>query len=300
MYFSPKNTTFDPHAAKALNKKLWYLKDQGTVATTDPATHPTGTPKGMTAQKNRLFPQAAGHQIQTLIKLTTGRKELRKALAENRPERDDLIHRLRANLTAAGQLQKTKQKAAPIAIGVPAEHQMTGSPFHPQGAHLTAADQHPQIIQKAAPIVIGVPAEDLEIEKLLSPKINLIAADQLRTIKQAEVSAADRQGKGNLIPPQGEHLIAAARLRQTSAQKEVRIITGVIVRRQGIKNLPLNPALKAGKEAVINLEANRLTAPDLKNAATILKINLTVNRQAYKVQDRPLAKLKAKPMHPKG
>jgi hypothetical protein len=30
----PKKRNFDPHAAKALNKKIWYLRDQQVVATT--------------------------------------------------------------------------------------------------------------------------------------------------------------------------------------------------------------------------------------------------------------------------
>jgi hypothetical protein len=39
LYFLLKNRTFDPHAAKAQIKKLWYLKDQGTVEMTSPPEH---------------------------------------------------------------------------------------------------------------------------------------------------------------------------------------------------------------------------------------------------------------------
>ncbi len=43
-----------PHAAKALNKKLWYLKDQATAGTTSPADHQTGPQKAVTILKRHL------------------------------------------------------------------------------------------------------------------------------------------------------------------------------------------------------------------------------------------------------
>jgi hypothetical protein len=38
----PKKRTFDPHAAKAQNKKIWYLRDQQVVATTSPREQRAG------------------------------------------------------------------------------------------------------------------------------------------------------------------------------------------------------------------------------------------------------------------
>jgi hypothetical protein len=61
-----KNSTFDPHAAKALIKKIWHLTNQGAVVATNPADHQTGLPKAMTMLKNHFPPPAENpHQIQT-------------------------------------------------------------------------------------------------------------------------------------------------------------------------------------------------------------------------------------------
>jgi hypothetical protein len=40
-----------PHAAKAQNKKLWYLKDQATAGTINPEDHQTGQTSPMTGRK---------------------------------------------------------------------------------------------------------------------------------------------------------------------------------------------------------------------------------------------------------
>jgi hypothetical protein len=44
--------TFDPHAAKAQNKKIWYLKNQQEVATTDQTDHQTAPKAVVTNQKD--------------------------------------------------------------------------------------------------------------------------------------------------------------------------------------------------------------------------------------------------------
>ena len=54
---SPKNANFDPHAAKALNKKLWYLKDQQVVATTGPTNHRAAQKVVAKTQKDHHLPQ---------------------------------------------------------------------------------------------------------------------------------------------------------------------------------------------------------------------------------------------------
>jgi len=46
-----KKRNFDPHAAKALNKKLWYLKDQAMAGTINPEDHQAGLTSPMTGQK---------------------------------------------------------------------------------------------------------------------------------------------------------------------------------------------------------------------------------------------------------
>lgn len=63
-----KKRNFDPHAAKALNKKLWYLRDQQVVATTNPESRHQGVQDPTTDQKNQ-------HQPQKVKLLQTERKK---------------------------------------------------------------------------------------------------------------------------------------------------------------------------------------------------------------------------------
>jgi hypothetical protein len=63
-----KKRNFDPHAAKALNKKLWYLRDQQVVATTNPESRHQGVQNPTTDQKNQ-------HQPQKVKPLQTERKK---------------------------------------------------------------------------------------------------------------------------------------------------------------------------------------------------------------------------------
>jgi hypothetical protein len=63
-----KKRNFDPHAAKALNKKLWYLRDQQVVATTNPESRHQGVQNPTTDQKNQ-------HQPQKVKLLQTERKK---------------------------------------------------------------------------------------------------------------------------------------------------------------------------------------------------------------------------------
>jgi hypothetical protein len=60
-----KNVTLTLHAEKALNKKLWYLRNQGAVVTTNPADHQTGLQSRMTGQKEHP------HQEEILQKAAT-------------------------------------------------------------------------------------------------------------------------------------------------------------------------------------------------------------------------------------
>ncbi len=49
----PKKRNFDPHAAKALNKKIWYLRDQQVVAMTGQENQPAEAHEATISQKDR-------------------------------------------------------------------------------------------------------------------------------------------------------------------------------------------------------------------------------------------------------
>jgi len=71
-----KNTNFDPLSEIAQSKKLWYLKDQGTVVMTSPTDHQARHPKVMNSPKKRDLPVTINPQIQALINQAAGLKEI--------------------------------------------------------------------------------------------------------------------------------------------------------------------------------------------------------------------------------
>jgi hypothetical protein len=66
LFFWLKCCTFDPHAAKAQNKKLWYLKDQQVVATTGPTTHQAAQKVVAKTQKDHHLPQQENPSVQAV------------------------------------------------------------------------------------------------------------------------------------------------------------------------------------------------------------------------------------------
>jgi len=100
-----KNHTFAAHAAKAQTKKIWYLKDQETTATTAPKDRPEH-PK-VVITKDHLRP--AKKTRKTRIDQTAKRSEKNTAVAL--PLNAALFHQAepikkalaRANLILAGQ-----------------------------------------------------------------------------------------------------------------------------------------------------------------------------------------------------
>jgi hypothetical protein len=61
LFFSLNCPTFVPHAAKAQNKKIWYLRDQRVVATTGQTNHQTAQKAEVTDQKDPLPHQQENH-----------------------------------------------------------------------------------------------------------------------------------------------------------------------------------------------------------------------------------------------
>jgi hypothetical protein len=193
----PKKRIFDPHAAKAQNKKIWYLRDQQVVATTSQEDHPGE------AQKATINPKDQ-HQPPKAKPLQTERKR-------NSPSQNQ-------NPTKATGLATTNLKAV---LGT-AHHQATKNHHQDQNlipdAHRAKAVSemvHHQAIknrfrhvanptragQQAAAMMIGL--KEILDQALLVAIENLTRAGQhqvMRVKDQKEVSEqAVRPATRNLI-----------------------------------------------------------------------------------------------------
>ncbi len=82
-----KNTNFDPLSEIAQSKKLWYLKDQGTVVMTSPTDHP----KVMTSPKKRDLPVLTNPQIQAPKNLAAGLKGIIIVTTRQRQKKAHLL-----------------------------------------------------------------------------------------------------------------------------------------------------------------------------------------------------------------
>jgi hypothetical protein len=147
-----KKRNFDPHAAKALNKKLWYLRDQQVVATTNPESRHQGVQDPTTDQKNQHQPQKVKLLQTERKKYFPDRKKHSKATgsvtispkailgAVNHLALKDLA--LSQGRTQAGQpvTVKTGQKEILAAIA-----QVKGNHSAAARVNPTAADQQPAI-----------------------------------------------------------------------------------------------------------------------------------------------------------
>jgi len=100
-----------PHAAKALTKKLWYLRDQGTVVTTNPADRQTGLQKQVTGRKDHLHQGENPRPV--LIKPKTANHS--RNTAPNAPAKKDHFHHRRASPIKAGKAVMTNRQAASTA-----------------------------------------------------------------------------------------------------------------------------------------------------------------------------------------
>jgi hypothetical protein len=145
-----KKRNFDPHAAKALNKKLWYLRDQQVVATTNPESRHQGVQNPTTDQKNQHQPQKVKLLQTERKKYFPDRKKHSKATgsvtispkailgAANHLAQKDLA--LSQGHTLAGQpaTVKTGQKEVLAAIALVKENHSAAA-----RVNLTAADRQP-------------------------------------------------------------------------------------------------------------------------------------------------------------
>jgi hypothetical protein len=158
-----KKRNFDPHAAKALNKKLWYLRDQQVVATTNPESRHQGVQDPTTDQKNQHQPQKVKLLQTERKKYFPGRKKHSKATGSVTISPKAILgavnhlalkdQALSQGHTQVGQpaTVKTGQKEILAATALVKENHLVAARVNP-----TAADQQPATAkdQKGASAVI--------------------------------------------------------------------------------------------------------------------------------------------------
>jgi hypothetical protein len=271
------------HAEKALNKKLWYLRDQGTVATTNPADRQTGLQRPMADQKDQLLQEESPHPV--LIKPTV--KDQQKNTAANARAKKDLFHHPEASPIKAAVtspqavLQEGRQarrnpfhqKAGPI----PADQQimMIGQKealaanrpgkkdhFRKRAGLIQAGQRIMMKGQKEAPIAFG--AVNLQAKSgLFHQKASHIQADQMKMTKgPKEVLGLNHpKVKGHSHPAES---LPQVHLKQMTGLKEV-----LGVKNQVKKNSPEGPLLIAASKNVKGINLIAPTGRSVQNQATI-------------------------------
>jgi hypothetical protein len=208
--FLLKKCTFDPHAAKAQNKKIWYLRDQQVVATTSQEDHQAEAQEATINPKDR-------HLLQKAKPLPTERKKHFPNQHPNLTKATGLVmtslkavlvavhHRAKENHHQDQNLIQAVQQAKAVLMA--ARHRAIKNHFH-HAANPTRAGQH---------LVMMTDQKEILVQALVRAKGNLIqaghhrakATDQKEVLAQALVPA-----KGNLT--QADHHRAKA-----TGQKEV-------------------------------------------------------------------------------
>jgi 23S rRNA pseudouridine2605 synthase len=166
------------HAEKALNKKLWYLRDQGTVATTNPADRQTGLQRPMADQKDQLLQEESPHPV--LIKPTV--KDQQKNTAANARAKKDLFHHPEASPIKAA-------VTSPQAV-LQEGRQARRNPFHQKAGPIPADQQIMMIGQKEA-LAANRPGKKDHFRK----RAGLIQAGQrimMKGQKEAKPYSSDR------------------------------------------------------------------------------------------------------------
>ena len=187
-----------PHAEKALNKKTWYSRNQGTVAMTDPASHQTEIQEVIAAQKNHSILRMVNQQT---IHLADQMNAPKGAMAKKHPAAED---HLRQNLTPIVRHLMTALKEAM------ADHQGKRNHFRPKAGHLIQAVQrHLTTALKEVSV-----ANHLAIKNHMRPKAgHPILAGQHHHLMSAlkEVSIVNHQAKEDHLHQQVVRLIVADR-----------------------------------------------------------------------------------------
>jgi hypothetical protein len=150
---SGRKTYLWPSYRASVKQKIWYLKDQGTVVTTNPTDHQAGVEQVIISPQKRGLPAPTNHQIPVstkqvpdLVKITT---EMEHVI------RKKVFHLQEVNLTPADQnLATVRQEVLQAEAPFRAADQMTGQrvvlairqekrkAIHQEVKRLTLADQH--------------------------------------------------------------------------------------------------------------------------------------------------------------
>jgi hypothetical protein len=163
----PKNRTFAPHAAKAQTKKLWYLKDQLTVATTGMADQ---TDPQKVAITNDLLPPVQSLQkarinpVMTVLKKDTQAAQLPNAVlfrpvALKRKASDHANHTLAAQPVVTRKNQKDLTEARPLA---------TKKALHRVVSHIQAAHQKVVIANAQEKALVAIRRISLLVASLMA------------------------------------------------------------------------------------------------------------------------------------
>ena len=273
---SAKNLTFDPHAAKAQNKKIWYLKGQRRAATVSPADHQTEPQKVAITRENPFPDHAKNHQI---IQTDQNRKKdmavmLHLAMTEDHLHHQtgshtvaDLTVRTKAVFQADRHLIKkaSYQKAGPI----PADHLVmkkavlvvamaTRKAFHQKANHTLAGQQAMTDRQE----VLAVAKDQVKKEVLRLNLSRIQAGHQMMSAHQKAL-ATIRQVKD---PTQKTNSVQTGHLRTGPVQ------INLVINHQATDHIQkINLVLISQKE--ISIANHHATA--LKKAMPILlKISL--------------------------
>jgi hypothetical protein len=192
----PKKRTFDPHAAKAQNKKIWYLRDQQVVATTSQkeqqaeAQEATTSPKDLQRLKAKPLQterkRNSQSQNQNLFKATGLVMTNLKAVLGTAHHRAKKNHHQDQNLIQDAQPAMLHLKA----VSGMAHHQAIKNHFHHAANPIRAGQPVMMTDQKEVLVQVRLPA---------TGNLTLAGHHLARTKGQKEVSVATLPAKRNLI-----------------------------------------------------------------------------------------------------
>jgi hypothetical protein len=240
----PKKRIFDPHAAKAQNKKIWYLRDQQVVATTSQkeqqavAQKATKNPKDLQPQKakqrqtekRKNSPSQSQNHFKATGLATTSPKAISGMALHHRAEDQNLI-----------------QDALQVTV-----HLAIKNHLHPVASHTLAGQP---VAMKKDRKEVSVPIQQAK------GSLTLAAHHLVKKKDQKEVLAAARLAIKNHTHP---HVPAHLQVPKVNPKEVL------------AKAATVSLAISQPKEAIVSLATDQPKAVS-KNAMTHrLKTNLTV------------------------
>lgn len=290
----PKKRNFDPHAAKALNKKIWYLRDQQVVAMTDQENQLAEAHEATISQKDRQrqkakplqtekrknYPDRIKHSKATDLVTINPKAILGTAhhlAIENR--RAGLNHILADQPAATTDLKAILEMAHHLAIKKVFRHAASHTLAGQQAAiakkdqketsalaHLPPAKENLTQAAHQPAVAMNDQKETLAQVHLPPAKENLTQADQQVVMvrkDQKETLAAAVPAKKNhthLHVPAHPIPTLAISLKEALAQAQ---------KDQQIKNLAKGPKADLKNAKAVSLKINQLTMPTGHNVSLL-------------------------------